>query len=110
MAALNGFQLFDFRRFLVNGGLEQNPAMIGRTINLLRERNRFGLTESIQDEMERTLSHLEMGEDENKQPPVADLLRSPAGTPGIDTRKRASRYGISLQLNLLRSTQARTSV
>jgi len=31
-----------------------------------------------------------MGEDENKQPPVADLLRSPAGTPGIDTRKRAS--------------------
>jgi len=90
MAALNRFQLFDFRRFLVNGGLEQNPAMGGRNINLARMRNRFGLSESIQDEMERTMSYLEMGEDENKQPPVADLLRSPAGTPGIDTRKRAS--------------------
>jgi len=54
MAALNRFQLFDFLRFLANGGLEQNPAMGGRTINLSRERNRFGLTESIQDEMERT--------------------------------------------------------
>ena len=39
MAALNGFQLFDFRRFLVNGGLEQDPAMGGRNINLSRERN-----------------------------------------------------------------------
>jgi len=39
MAALNRFQLFDFRRFLVNGGLEQNPAMGGRNINLSRERN-----------------------------------------------------------------------
>ena len=110
MADLNRFHLLDFRMILANGGLEQNPAMGGRIINGARERNRLGLNESIQDEMEKANSYLEMREDDTKQPPVADLLRSPAGTPGIDTRKRASRYGISLQLNLFRSTQARTSV
>ena len=43
----------------------------------------------INDEMERTMLYLGIEEDENEQPPVADRLRSPRGTP-VAARKRAA--------------------
>ena len=55
----------------------------------------LGQNESWQDDMEWTMLYLGMEEDENEQPPVADRLRSPRGTPAA--RKRAAR-------NLLLST------
>ena len=88
-------ELRDFRMFLKNGGYEQNPTMGGNIIKVARGKTYLGQNEHWQDEMERTMLYLGMEEDENEQPPVADRLRSPRGTPTAARKRAASNLLLS---------------
>jgi len=77
----------DFRMFLTNGGMSS-----GNIIKAARGKTYLGQNESWQDEMERTMLYLGMEEDENEQPPVADRLGSPRGTPAAARKRAASNF------------------